>query len=601
MPTASIPTIPLRPDRSLLNPNFDGYRLRPFPDNLVIRNSLPTPLQVPRLSSAARLSYRQLHSRVHFNHLSNGAFERKSYYVDSTNNVICVEFNEESKLFKFHKIFTLSDPELPPEQREYPCIKALDRETILVSDGCGTIHLVRIASDEPATDSLLGSCIYTSSMPRPCMLLDAKRANDRILCLVCYIVATEDLTKEEEAEEHEQELNKTKAYASLDVHRPHFNVALVEIPTMADGSLMELRELHLLRGIDIPLYAAIAPSGSGYMIGAEGEFKLHDLFHEKQKQEKSAESTIIYSWNQTTSDLTVSIRLPPGTPTSAIQCVIERNHIRVHVPQLEFDSQLYDLINPDGSLWTYERNELSLHLQKHHTGNRWPHLLAHDDGVLEQLDPSEVVEISESLEKFTSGFGNSVLGEEIDDELDTGRVGEDITFAWYDNSGKCSATIKPQNHNWLCTSFTNYSYPDWLPSICLRSDVDGLIYTFSPAQSTSSSISSSSFEMQPLPFNIHHTATFDALAFIQSSKREKRFMHHDTQGKLAMIIEGTHNAYIYWGRKEDQRPQWLPQSIIDLTYGVCDVLGVQMVAEGWVVVLTELEAIAIKVNEPPSE
>ncbi len=46
-----------------------------------------------------------------------------------------------------------------------------------------------------------------------------------------------------------------------------------------------------------------------------------------------------------------------------------------------------------------------------------------------------------------------------------------------------------------------------------------------------------------------HIATINALAFVQASKREKRFMYHDPENRFAIILEGNHRAFIYRGHR----------------------------------------------------
>ena len=89
-----------------------------------------------------------------------------------------------------------------------------------------------------------------------------------------------------------------------------------------------------------------------------------------------------------------------------------------------------------------------------------------------------------------------------------------------------------------------------MPTVCLKHDVDGLVYTIHHVPGSKPSQSTVQTATDIMRFI--HTDTLDALAFVQASKREKRFVFHDPHGRFCVIVESSRNGYIYWhhpGRK----------------------------------------------------
>ena len=92
------PTNRLLPDRSLLSPQFEGYKLNPLSQTSSLSLfALPgtgvTQSTVSGLSHrGAMISYREVESRIGFNHLAVG--EGVVAYVGRDGSVILVSFDE---------------------------------------------------------------------------------------------------------------------------------------------------------------------------------------------------------------------------------------------------------------------------------------------------------------------------------------------------------------------------------------------------------------------------------------------------------------------------------------------------------------------------
>jgi hypothetical protein len=81
-----------RPNRSLLNPKFEGYKLLPIQqENVVIRHDLVYKPTQSTISTKSPLSFHEVRSRITHNHLCISSEGRRALYVDADYNVVLVD------------------------------------------------------------------------------------------------------------------------------------------------------------------------------------------------------------------------------------------------------------------------------------------------------------------------------------------------------------------------------------------------------------------------------------------------------------------------------------------------------------------------------
>ena len=87
------------PERSLLNPKFEGYKLDAInQDDVVVRYALPYTLNQSSPAGRSPLSFQEVHSRIRHNHLALGPGGR-SVYVDHDLKVIAVDIDTVSTYY----------------------------------------------------------------------------------------------------------------------------------------------------------------------------------------------------------------------------------------------------------------------------------------------------------------------------------------------------------------------------------------------------------------------------------------------------------------------------------------------------------------------
>ncbi|CAG8613694.1 13573_t:CDS:2 [Dentiscutata erythropus] len=658
--------VTLKPNRLLLNPKFEGYKLKLFDDQNNLQHfPLPPPgISISRFSSS-KLSYKEIRNRIHYNHLFLGyeLIDKKKicFYFDKEFYIIMVEYDQTSNFITTYRLVNI--PEFLGDQThteasdastsnlEYPSLKALSSTLLLVTNGSGKIFLVKIISDESngyygeiinQTDIKVCSEDESEDKDRfnriPFVVLDGKIVgegdNAYILFSIYYSVPR-------------QENSFTDNLPKNNSRKTLFDISLLK---MSLDHSYNIQTLHTLRGTEIPLYYNINISGDGYVIGSYVEYDIIkrsstqelevDELNELDDAAKSTQDVGVkettsdndvkvppYIWTQTSTDLTICFQLPPGTPKTAVHCNFTKTHLSLTInidsntsntnlplqspiPCFAF-TPLFDLIDPSSSLWTIEPKIglLTLHLEKHHHKTRWSHVFQQDDGVFETIDPNEFAEFRERLEKYTAELndstGNTVghqgildalrhpIGHEMEESIDFEE--HSATIMWIDLNGKIGAKTSAGGHEFISRQFESFDKQNLIddvspmPSVCLKLDVDGLVYTIShPSKPLDSKTS---------PLIMDHIATFNAFAFVQASKREKNFVFHDPNNRFVMIIEGKHHAFVYWHSKDHVKHN--EQFVVDFSEKIrkdTNIIGVQMIAskEAVIMVLTPDSAIIIK-------
>lgn len=272
-----------------------------------------------------------------------------------------------------------------------------------------------------------------------------------------------------------------------------------------------------------------------------------------------------FSWTQDTETVTVVFPLPSTTVAKNVKVVFMPSAISLQISGDEVGDarqlpvlsgiKLWDAIDAGTSTWTWEKvggdkgryGILSLHLEKKHEGTRWTSLFkAASDGneavearylqVEETLDRSELIQITEALEKYTSdqtsGVGSgmagfeaksSLLGEEFDADVDSDerQSGKSLDLTEIEgvkgDAPQCVHNAKAEAADMVSVPLPSVSAEGSSSSIIVKHDVDGLLFEIFDA-------------------GWKHTSTYPALSFILASKRDVVQVYHH-QDKLCIGLE----------------------------------------------------------------
>ncbi|KAJ1916979.1 hypothetical protein H4219_003450 [Mycoemilia scoparia] len=314
---------------------------------------------------------------------------------------------------------------------------------------------------------------------------------------------------------------------------------------------------------------------------------------------------------------------------------------------ISFDhTAFYDHIDPANSLWTLEDNKslLTLHLQKSRRKFRWLQVFDNNSDVNskygdveETMDPSEFALIREQLAKLTmpicgnnsqsplQGLSSSRdigsgrlyqqgLGSEYDEELDSDNSVA-VTFSvWSLAEKKMVASSVPLSNDWICSGFSSSSSSNSSPSptpnsknnnddgaagdklgsswldlstvVCLKNDVDGLVYQFST--NTGEEEEDNNHNSPAVLLKARHVCTFGAFSFVKASKRDTRFCFIDPYLQFSLIAESSRRVYLYHRCSPDSpRNSIADQNVVDLPADGSDTVGIQLIGHSRLAILQE--------------
>ena len=116
--------------------------------------------------------------------------------------------------------------------------------------------------------------------------------------------------------------------------------------------------------------------------------------------------------------------------------------------------------------------------------------------------------------------------------------------------------------------------------LCIRHDIDALIY-------------SPKIEAKALLWT--HIGTFNALGYVQASKRDKKFLTASSDLSFAVLCDCTRHVFVYQQLKEGSTALQYIHTVTMKREG-CQILGVHGSSRGLVFILCEGELLVL-INE----
>lgn len=257
--------------------------------------------------------------------------------------------------------------------------------------------------------------------------------------------------------------------------------------------------------------------------------------------------------------------------------------------------KLYSSIDHESSTWIIkENNSLEISLIKKNEGLPWPEVVVNDKQGELIRDPAQCAAIAESLMHLTS--------EELNPNPDKEKPPcnaqelEECDIFFEESSSLCrfdGSTLKTTHVVNLGGNQYLFSVtvdPKEMPCFCLRHDVDALLW-------------------QP-HWHGHddmweHVATFNALGYVQASKRDKKFFTCAPNYSYAALCECVRHVFIYrqpapmstvlYNRKEGRHVGQVAKQQVASLETNDPILGFQATNER-LFVLTTKNLFLIKVN-----
>ncbi|XP_051928527.1 nudC domain-containing protein 1 [Hippocampus zosterae] len=520
----------LKVNRELLDPNFESYRLSL--DVIPTYNvELDAAVEEVTLKDCQyTLEHMRAFGMYNYLHLDPW-YQDSVLFVDCKGRVLSLTVTLDTVLGKPREVFRLPSEWNQREDRVCPSLSLTSATWAALSDGAGRLYLLRTSK---RGDSIHGKWepLFTEDLGGPFIVLHS----------VAHI----------QAGTHTLEVLLLRVVKDTqETAGSGYSVTLEWITvTNAAGQGLEknykVKKRCLLQGKSVPHYAAVTPRGDGLMVASERPFDFTHVDGEPLKPPQSAadeqameveKADPVYFWQQTSDDITATVRLPEGVTKDAIQFRLTADSMSVGVlgfaPLLE--GQLYASVDPEACAWILRDDKsLEVSLQKRTEGPMWPELVMGDRRGEHVMSDEQAALVQERLTHLTSAdvHANPDLDKPAcnSQELEDcdGYPEDTSTLVHFDGESlKATQVVNLGSHQYL---FTVTVDPAQMPCLCLRHDVDALLWQPRPDR----------------PADMwEHVATFNALGYVQASKRDKKFSTCAPNYSYASLCECLRRAFIY--------------------------------------------------------
>ncbi|XP_058821774.1 nudC domain-containing protein 1 [Topomyia yanbarensis] len=496
----------LRPDRALLKPNFDGYKLslEPIP---VLRTELTEPSRPDHVRPGEQ-QYSCLHAQLFGlqNHLVRDPWAAgSSYFVDQSWIVRRVQYDEASgRLKPVSSVFKIGRNRGARRDGDYNCsLVFLSEKFALIADGQGGLLLVE-TGDRQRGDEWKGKFSFpdVDGLDGGFVLADGRFeiiSGERQIHAICVCV------------QHKE---------------PAFEIVIhwLKAVQVEPSQEWKYHSQRVLSGKGFPSYCALEPKGGSLVLVSDNPFKFildteNPIEPEIVTAEVNGESdtnneTFPFDWTQTMDDITIKIPKEEGVNYKITnddgKLKIFRNE------ELVIDGEcFFALVDSELTSWTNESSELVVSLFKQQSGVMWPFLFPGSaeetrDGAVDEMPP--VSNLASQLE-----------------DCDFGITGQDAEYT----IERLSLASHETTHKVFLGSnaplFTVCLRPGFPAALALRHDVDACLW----------------LQQAGTDWSLRHEGTLHAFGYVQASKQQRKFLTCSPDLDYAVICEAERHVFIY--------------------------------------------------------
>lgn len=571
----------LRVKRPLLDPRFEGYKLslEPLP---CYQLELDAAVAEVKLRDD-QYTLEHMHAFGMYNYLHCDAWYQDSvYYIDNLGRIMNLTVMLDTALGKPREVFRLPTDVTACDNRLCASIHFTSPSWVTLSDGTGRLYV--IGTGDRGNSPEKWEIMFNEELGNPFIIIHSislLKAEEHSVAILLLRIEKEEL-----------DMKGSGFYVSLEW--------VIVSKKKEDSKKYEITKHHVLRGKSVPHYAALEPSGNGLMIVSYKSFKVisveEDLEESMDEDRSEKVKEPLYYWQQTEDDLTVTLKLPEGSTKEDIQIQFLPDNINIKLKDIQvLEGKLYSSIDQEGSTWTFKENDsLEISLIKKNEGLMWPELVVGDKQGELIRDPAQCAAIAERLMHLTSDELNPNPDKEKPpcnaQELEECDIffEESSSLCRFDgNTLKTTHVVNLGSNQYL---FSVTVDPKEMPCFCLRHDVDALLWQ--PHCSKQDDM-------------WEHIATFNALGYVQASKRDKKFFACAPNYSYAALCECLRRVFIYrqptpmstvlYNRKEGRHVGQVAKQQVASLETSDPILGFQATNER-LFVLTTKNLFLIKVN-----
>uniref|UniRef100_A0A2A4JWX4 NudC domain-containing protein 1 n=1 Tax=Heliothis virescens TaxID=7102 RepID=A0A2A4JWX4_HELVI len=511
--------VELRPNRRLLDHDFEGYKLNlqalpHFSHDLVTPVDRVYPDEVQYSFVHAKLF--ALHNHLVLDYWD---YSLNYYYIDKEQKIRHVSF--ESTNQTFHNDVVYDVPAHVERQSGHfnLCLSFPSNSLAVVSDGTGYLHIVST-----------GARTRPSGRNQPWQTLQSSL----ILGEGKYFIIVDSRVQEKDNTETLHCLLQ-----SVEQNESHFNSVLTWVTFDNDGQEWKQMSFRQVQGKGIVHYAALETSCAALYIASDNTFKFtSDSEREITEPSKQAPRTVIYTWLQTTEDITITLKLETNFNKNLLVVNVTPLHIKVSYAGKTFvDGKLKQKVDSELTTWNVQDNGQVDILITKSDSMLWEELLEGGDPNGEQvLDASLVEEAHRRLahlcaetEVTTEPAMPGVSTQELE-ECDAASE-EDTVLVRLDATSHSVTHRAPLSvHQFL---FSIKIETQEAPALALRHDVDACLW-----QPYAQLINSNTWPVK-------HQGSLSAFGYVQSSKQNRKFVTCPPNFSYSVVCEATRHIFIY--------------------------------------------------------
>lgn len=376
--------IELKPNRLLLDSNFDGYKLS-LREILDMKSFFHIKVDRVLLNSN---QYSILHAKLFGfqNHLIADEFDENGsvYFIDEDWNINKVYYKSVSdELCNPVKVWQV------PKLRERICgdynvsMKFISLDLVVVCDGTGFLYILHTGCRDNDDKFSSSFSAEVAGPNEPFVLLDAflnqEKNNHELHVLLLSI----------------KQDNPNEPYFSL----LHWITLILENGIWSQTSIKQLKTKGAVQ------YAAIEKLCEAIYIVSDNECNIilnsdNPIVNESQKSENDIHYT--YEWTQTAEDISIYIVLPENPNKQLVDVKSEPLKLDIKYDNILVSGSLHQRIDSDLTNWYIEHNKLVISLSKQESGLIWPELIVGDHTGKYNVDSCIVDQVNEKLAHLTS-------------------------------------------------------------------------------------------------------------------------------------------------------------------------------------------------------
>ncbi|VEN59571.1 unnamed protein product [Callosobruchus maculatus] len=508
--------IELKPKRTLLDPNFDGYKLslKEIPiKKKDLQRAVDRVLLNPNQFSVLHAKLIGLHNFLvgDYNEESDSV-----YFIDDEWKVCKTSLNPLTE--------ELTDPvmlwQVPDKQQRKSgdynlSMKFVATDLMVLADGRGTLHIINTGNRN--NNETFTACFSEEVVgnEEPFVIVDAVIKQ----CEKSQELHVLLLTIKQESCEQKERFVSALHWITL---------TKVGSEDWAQMALKQLKSKGLIQ------YAAFEKTCDALYVVSEDECKF-TLNSDNPVKSDQTEANLpkAYQWTQTLEDITVKIHLPDNVTKNKITVVTEPTNLEIKLEtNILARGDLYQRVDSNLTTWNIEENVLIITLNKSESGLMWPELIKGDETGEYMLETCIVQEAHEKLSHLCSDneaapqTGTTFNSQQIEEcDFETDKSGNFERLCGKTN--EATHKVNLGSHQVLVTCTLDPNLP---AAIGIRHDVDVCIWQPNSVEGN---------------FEITHEGTLLAFGYVQASKQNRKFIACPPDLSYTVICESTRHLFIY--------------------------------------------------------